>query len=265
MRRATADSPAWAYMLGQKPDLALLQEVGAIPNYVAPEYGHVARLATGKTGRPQRFSTAILVRGSINDPIPLSSDWDWVNSEIERFHGNIVAYDVTLRNGASLKAISVYSPAWPIDPDRLEGVDVQDVKLQYSPDVWLTEILWAALLGCSHNRESPWIVAGDLNSSETFDHLWPYGPHGNKEVLDRMTELGFTECLRHINGEVVPTFRNPRGGKVIHQMDHLFVSPVLAKRLQACETGDPSVVFGESLSDHLPIMAQIADCPPENS
>ena len=39
-----------------------------------------------------------------------------------------------------------------------------------------------------------------------------------------MNALGLTECLRAHNGQLTPTFKNSRRGKIIHQLDHLFVS-----------------------------------------
>ncbi len=39
-----------------------------------------------------------------------------------------------------------------------------------------------------------------------------------------MKGLGMTECLRFHNGRCTPTFKNPRDGEIIHQLDHLFVS-----------------------------------------
>ena len=150
--------------------------------------------------------------------------------------------------------MSVYSPAWPVNPIRLKDVDVSPVKLPQNPDVWGTELMWAALYN-EQRGEIPWAVAGDLNSSITFDTLWGDGPRGNQEIQDRMSDLGFVECLRSWQGKLTPTFKNPRGGKVIHQMDHLFVSDSPRWRLARCSTGDPAVVFDGGLSDHLPIVA----------
>ena len=79
------------------------------------------------------------------------------------------------------KQLLIKLPAWPIDPERLKGVDVKGIKLSNNPDVWVTEILWVALLNENLN-ELPWIVAGYLNSSVTFDTLWGDGPRGNQEI-----------------------------------------------------------------------------------
>ena len=70
-----------------------------------------------------------------------------------------------------------------------------------------------------------------------------------------MAALRMIECLRKKKGKLMPTLRNPRDGMVIHQMDHLFITDSLAPRLVSCNIGNPERVFGESLSDHLPIVA----------
>src|SRR5690606_22160307 len=107
-----------------------------------------------------------------------------------------------------------------------------------------------------------WIVGGDYNSSETFDKEWQdehgvkYGirSSGNREIFNRMNALGFTECLRKFNDRIIPTFKHSRN-KIIHQLDHLYVLNNLYSRLKQCNVGDASIIFGNSLSDHLPIIA----------
>lgn len=256
VRRASAGSAVWQYFDEISPDVALLQEVTSIPIFVASEYQAVMRQASGN-----RFQTAILVRGTIGKVIQLSSSWDWVNRELELFEGNLLAHSVTVR-GRDYHALSVYSPAWPVDPARLRGIDVAPVKLKLNPKVWVTELLWAALRNRDTSDGATWIVGGDLNASETFDQLWPGGPRGNREILDRMADLGFVECLRQAQGALVPTFRNPRNGQIVHQMDHLFVSRSLSERPFTCRVGDSARVFDAKLSDHLPIVAEFSDsCP----
>ncbi len=254
VRRATAESPVWTTLLEIAPDIALLQEVGGFPPEVASKFDVRFEYAIGKTGRPQKFGTAVLVRGKITGELRLVSEHDWVNREINFFSGNLVGC-VAAPEGCSPKnVISVYSPAWPVDKSRLIGIDVSPVKLQNNPDVWCTEILWSGLTKTMPFSDGQWVVGGDFNSSETFDFLWAGGPHGNKEILDRMNDLGLTECLKSYNGELIPTFRNSSNGKIIHQLDHLFVTDGLSSTLEGCITGDASDVFDKSLSDHLPVI-----------
>jgi exonuclease III len=252
-RRATQSSPAWNYLCELAPDIALLQEVSSIPLNIKKEFDVQYKMAVGKTGNTQRFGSAVLVRGAIVRDLPLQSSEDWVNAEIERFVGNLLAFEVLLERGLRLNVVGVYSPAWPVKRARIPGVDVSSIKLTLNPDVWVADLLWAYLRSIDLHKDF-WVVAGDFNLSETFD-AWRGGPRGNREYLDRMAALGTTECLRKQKGKLTPTFRNPRDGLVIHQMDHLFVTDALASRLVSCDTGNPERVFGESLSDHLPIVA----------
>jgi hypothetical protein len=245
----------WDYFLEINPSIALLQEVGKIPLFITNEYKIIALNPINKKNLPQRFQTAILVKGNIGEEIILRSKWDWVNNELERFKGNLLSHQIIINN-TNFNVVSVYSPAWPVDPKRLEGIDVNPVKLKLNPKVWTTEILWAAL-NCVLNGDGNWIIGGDLNISETFDYLWKGGPRGNKEIIDRFEALGLVECLRKFNGKLVPTFRNPSNRLIIHQMDHLFVTLPLWGKLVFCSTGDPERVFSKSLSDHLPIFADI--------
>jgi len=69
-----------------------------------------------------------------------------------------------------------------------------------------------------------------------------------------MNAIGLTECLRTHNGQLTPTFKNPRRGKIIHQLDHLFVNENCKPLLEQCVTGETSRVFGDSINDHLPVI-----------
>lgn len=74
-----------------------------------------------------------------------------------------------------------------------------------------------------------------------------------------MSELGFTECLRHYNdGKIIPTFKHA-GGEIAHQLDHLFVTKGLFAQLVRCRAGDQTIIFDKNLSDHLPIIADFKD------
>lgn len=262
---ADKESLVWKLLFELQPDLVLLQEVRSIPDKVKRVFDVLSRVAIYKTGRPQRFSTAVLVKGKIINEISLKSEYEWVNHELEFFKGNFISCTVLPQNQEPLNVVSVYSPAWPVDKDRLKGIDVSPVKLKSNPEVWVTEIIWSALKNTISSNEN-WIVGGDYNSSETFDKDWQdknrikFGirSSGNKEILDRMYELGFTECLRKYNDKIIPTFKHSNK-EIAHQLDHLFVTNKWCSRLKRCQVGDRSVIFGKSLSDHLPIIADFSD------
>jgi len=251
MRKSNAT--AWEYFLELEPDLALLQEVYNIPEAVRSSYECDIQKATHKTGVPQRFNTAVLVRGKIGPRIPLSRGVPWVDHLLNTsFKGTLIAKSVALANGEKLQAISVHSPYFSVCEDRENRIDALPLLEIDEKEIYLTDLLLATLKNQDLKGEQCWVVGGDMNSSETFDATWG---SGNGEFLNGMKELGLTECLRHHNKRLIPTFQNARSKKVLHQLDHLFVSSALANRLAACIVGDANRVFGNSISDHLPIIA----------
>lgn len=255
-RRASENSTAWDYLLGLDPDLVLLQEVSSISERVLARYEHAFRRARGKTGAEQRFGTALLVRGRIVREWQVRSDKPWVNSELEHFSGNALSYEVECA-GRSVHVMSVYNPAWQLDRARLESIEPGDVRLpQQAWKLWVADLLWDALRASPTPADANVIVGGDFNLSETFDILWGDGPRGNAEYLQRMKSLGLSDCLRHAQGALVPTFRNASNKKILHQMDHLFASAGLLARMRSCDVGRHADVFDTSLSDHLPIVAE---------
>jgi exonuclease III len=256
-RRASAMSAAWHYLEELDPDVALLQEVGTLPDQITSAYAVASAIPVTDTGRPQRFQTAVLVKGEIMADVELYPPNDWVARELDFFRGNFVAKQVILPNGLELKVISVYSPAFPVARSRLAGIDTTGIQLTQNRDVWATEILWTCLQGIKQLAQDRFVVGGDFNSSETFDILWGKKPRGNVEIMERMHALGLRDCLRSFQGQLTPTFRTPRDGAVIHQIDHLYVTRPLLGELVHCNVGAADRVFGPrpALSDHLPIVA----------
>ena len=255
VRRANSKSDVWDVFSKLNPDIALLQEVTNFSPEIQSKYKIIFENAIAKTCKPQKFGTAILTKGEITEEIKLKSEYDWVNNERELFYGNLLCYKIRLSDAKSFNVISVYSPAWPIDEKRIKGIDISSVKLEKNSQLWHTEILWSCLKNTIPKTEHQWIVGGDFNSSETFDYLWSGGPRGCKDLLDRMNALGLIECLRHYQGVLTPTFKNPKGGKILHQLDHIYVSETLIPDLTSSNVGDKNVIFENSLSDHLPVIA----------
>jgi exonuclease III len=138
---AQNDSAVWGVLLNLHPDIVLLQEVGAFPSQLADTFDIVSRPAIYKTGKPRRFSTAVLVRGKILEEVALSPEFAWVNHELEFFKGNLISCRVQPKDHQPLIAVSVYSPAWAVGRERLKEVDVSQVKTKINPDVWVTDIL----------------------------------------------------------------------------------------------------------------------------
>jgi exonuclease III len=253
LHRAAVTSPAWTYFREVSPDLALLQEVGRIPADIAEAYTCRVERAMGITAL-QQFHTAILVRGDIGTPMKLAGARPWIDSILNAYSGNLVAYDVCPRGGFPIKVISVYSPPFQVPVRFRESADFDALRRTQKRGVWLTDVLLAALEHCPPNPEERWVIAGDFNLAETFDReRWSAG--GNALWLERMGKLGFTECLRQSQSVPTPTFRHS-SGSVRHQMDHIFVTRPLASELVACAPGDSGRVFASPLlSDHLPVVA----------
>lgn len=236
---AGSASEVWDYLLELDPEIALLQEVRSLPSKIQSTYDWRGHFATSQDGTSQRFQTGILAR-RFGEKIELRGSESWVNAELERFAGNLVAYEVLTSQGKSANVVSVYSPA------RLQ--------LTQNRKGWVPDVLWAALTIAGIADRQRWIVGGDFNLSEPVD-FGQDGPRANKEYLDRMTELGLVECLRTSTGRLTPNVRNLCSGMVKHQMDHLFVTQQLGAQLSTCCTGSQDRVFGLGLSDHLPIIA----------
>ncbi len=264
VHRARKDSPLWDFLLHLQPDLVLLQEVGCIPSHVTNEFDHLTRPAIAEDGSPQNFHTGVLAKGKIIAEVSLSSDREWVNRELEFFGGNLVGCRVQLSHGSELHVVSVHSPFWPVDKAKLAGIDVSQVRTT-NPHLFATDLLWYALKNMV--TTGTWIVGGDFNSSETFDPDWRRRNRknwtripGSAQTLRRMRALGFTECLRKSEQDpIIPTFRHSRG-RIDHQIDHLFVSNNLMPTLEECKVGAQSIIFGKSLSDHLPVIADFGEC-----
>ena len=97
-------------------------------------------VAARTPGGVRRFSTAILVKGTVGAAVPLTSAWEWLNQELETFKGNLFAHQVTVQS-QRCRAQSAESSWWRLDRLRMREVDVQAVKLKLNPDVWVAELL----------------------------------------------------------------------------------------------------------------------------
>lgn len=255
IRKAKENSLVWQILESHDADIILLQEVLRIPEHIRSSYAIVFRPAISESGKQQIFGTAVLTKYSINHEIPLVSRNEFVQQELDFFKGNLIPVQLITPNHQQINVISVYSPPWSVPPHHYDSFDIKDIKLTLNKRMWATEILHAFLKQQEFSQDTNWIVGGDFNSSETFDYLWPGGPHGNLEIIERLEFLGLKECLRHYKNELVPTFRNSKGGKIIHQLDHMYTSSSLIENLIHCKTEEHDLIFGNKLSDHLPIIS----------
>ena len=227
MRRAKTDSLSWNYFIEIDPDLALLQEVNEIPRSITDQYDYRYLKARKQSGEDQRFGNAVLVKGEIEDDLSLSSEIQWVKDEINFFSGNLLSCVAKPTGQDPIKVVSAYSPAWPMDKKSLEGIDTTGIQLDGNPDVWCTEALWCGLRDTMPKHPGTWIVGGDFNTSVLFDIP---SDRGNRQFLQRLTDLGMTECLSTYQGNPTPTFKHSRSS-IRHQLDYIFVSNELFQDL----------------------------------
>jgi len=108
LHHGKVSSLAWDYLLELNPDIALLQEVGILPEKISSRFSQYASIAIKKDGMPQRFNTAILVKGRVGEPILLSAPIQWMAKELKRFDGNLMPYRI-LCNGTWQKSPEVRS------------------------------------------------------------------------------------------------------------------------------------------------------------
>ena len=66
---ANENSGVWGFLLDSQPDIVLLQEVGGIPEEIYKFFNVLLKTAITKTGKAQRFSTAVMVKGKIINEI----------------------------------------------------------------------------------------------------------------------------------------------------------------------------------------------------
>ena len=251
VQRAVADDDVWNVLLQLDPDIILLQEAIDFSDTFTSKYSTFHKFAVKENGEKQIFGTAIAVKGEILSEISLSSEIGWMDKGIDYFEGNLLGAVIKTKEGEQFNVVSAYSPAWPMDKKSLEGVDTTGIQLDGNPDVWCTEALWCGLRDTMPKHPGTWIVGGDFNTSVLFDIP---SDRGNRQFLQRLTDLGMAECLSTYQGNPTPTFKHSRGS-IRHQLDYIFVSDELFQDLGSCSTGDKEAIFGNSLSDHLPVIA----------
>ena len=230
----------------------LLQEVGRCPKDLLADHDSVVARPSTKSGNKQQFQTLILSKYPLTQNSSLTCGIPWVLKELDHFSGNIVACRAQIESARTLNLVAVYSPAWPIPEERLEGIDYSDVQLVNNPRLYCTEILWALLRDTVPESTGNWLIGGDFNSSILFDR--GAQPRGNQEIIDRMNSLDLFDCVTAFFGKPIPTFRNVRGGKVVHQLDYLYADSELITNIQATSVIGNQNIFEDSISDHLPVV-----------
>jgi len=58
-----------------------------------------------------------------------------------------------------------------------------------------------------------------------------------------MRGIGLVECLKEYTGRLTPTFKNARNDRILHQIDHLFVTTKVYAKINNCHVGDESLIY----------------------
>ena len=254
-RAGESRTELWKFLQSEDADIVLLQEVIGIPRWIWKHYQCFSISPRYYEGGNAAYSTAVLSKGPIDATPYLSSELEWVNKIYTEHPGWIIGCETTLSTGEQFRVISVHLLAKSVPRELWADVDVSGIKLTNNPDIWLTEILYALLSTSKVADGTNWIVAGDFNSSVKFD--FPVDK-GNREIVYRMGALGLTDCLSHFHSGAVPTFQNPRGKVVEHQLDYFYVNAPMLDRLKQARVPDCEEVFNRNprLSDHLPVVCE---------
>ena len=256
LNHRSVDSPQWDYFRQVDPDVALLQEANKVPKDLLTAYDTTFENAITDKGLPVSFMrTGVAVKGKIIEPIDLLPNFGWAQAYRAIFDGSVLARKVELNNGTKLNVVSVHSPAWALNIKDLKPTDIDSVRLDKSKKIWIADLLTYSLKFVDIVNEN-WIIAGDFNLCELLDKR-PPGP--NIEYLERMADYGWQECLRTTNGKLTPTFNGKASYLNRFQLDYLFVNSKLAGTLKSCVAGAIDEIFGDKLSDHLPVMAEFAN------
>lgn len=242
----------WDFLLGEDPDVALLQEVGRIPRSVRERYECYSVSPRYSDRQRARYSNVILSRWETDHTPYLTSELEWVNRVYSQHYGWIIACEVIANTGTRYRVVSVHSEK--IHKKMLADVDTSAIRLTNYQQLWTTEILWSLLRNGDLSADTNWIVGGDFNSSVTFDtpkRKW------NREIIERLNNLGLTDCLSHFNHGLVPTFQHS-SRHVEHQLDYCYVNAPMLERLNRARVPNQEQVFGQTprLSDHLPIVCE---------
>ena len=110
-------------------------------------------------------------------------------------------------------------------------------------------------------EHEPVVIAGDINASFQGPSI---APHTNN--VDLLASIGTHSAYQLVHGPVTPDDEPPTlrwigpGSKPYHyHCDYIFVSAVLAHAVRSAEVGSMSDWVDSGLSDHCPVVAEIAD------
>ena len=250
IKRGGVNSLSWEIIIKHNPDVCLLQEVSSVPKKISDNFQVIEKLPTNRTLSNQKFKSVVLLRKGEQYSIPKFNFSNETSEKIySHFKGNLLGISTS-----NFTFINVYSPPWEIPESLFEWKDISHLKLKKNPKLYLTEILYDIIKSTDFTESL--IFGGDFNQSIKFD-FGRNGNRGNQEIINRFHQLNYFDSLSEYNGGLIPTFQNPRGKEIIHQIDYVYLNKSQIKNIKSCKIVNEREVLKNKISDHLPIILDL--------
>jgi len=250
IKRGGSKSESWEMINTHNPDVCLLQEVSSIPSFISNQFQVIEEHPTNKNLEKQKFKSVILIRNGVKYTTSNFTFSTKTSENIyQHFKGNLLGITTE-----TFTFINVYSPPWEVSNSLYDWKDIYDLKLKSNSKLFITEILYDLIRSTSFPNNL--IFGGDFNSSIKFD-FGRKGNSGNQEIISRLHQLDYFDSLSEFNGGLVPTFQNPRGKEIIHQIDYLYIHKSLLNHVSSCQLVDKRTVLKNKISDHIPIVLDL--------
>ena len=250
IKRGGDNSLSWDIIIKHNPNVCLLQEVTSIPEKISKNFQVIEEFPTNKTLNNQKFKSVILLRKGEQYSIP---KFNFSNKTSEKIHNHFKGNLLGISSN-NFTFINVYSPPWEIPESLFEWENVSHLKLKKNPKLWITEILYDIVK--STDLTNNLIFGGDFNHSIKFD-FGRNGNRGNQEIINRFHQLNYFDSLSEYNGGLIPTFQNPRGKEITHQIDYLYLNKSQIKNIKSCSLVNKREVLKNKISDHFPILLEL--------
>ena len=250
IKRGGDNSLSWDIIIKHNPNVCLLQEVTSVPEKISNIFQVIEEFPTNKTLNNQKFKSVILLRKGEQYSIPKFNFSNKTSEKIyNHFKGNLLGI-----SSNNFTFINIYSPPWEIPESLFEWENVSHLKLKKNPKLWITEILYDIVKSTDFTNNL--IFGGDFNHSIKFD-FGRNGNRGNQEIINRFHQLNYFDSLSEYNGGLIPTFQNPRGKEITHQIDYLYLNKSQIKNIKSCSLVYKREVLKNKISDHFPILLEL--------
>jgi exonuclease III len=168
---------------------------------------------------------------------------------IKSFRGQVVGARLRLANNSGLVAVSVHSPARTVSRTLVPQGIIPEIKLKQNRWIWRADVIYGALRHLPRITNK-FVVGGDWNTSRLFDER--YGPRGNEEFFQRMSDAGLMDCRQGFFPVEQRTWFRP--GNAHYQLDHVFCDPASGKNIRKYRVDPTPAESG--LSDHATVVVE---------